>query len=116
MNGWKRRRSLSPALQHGIWDSRTRRLIGHGLILRVRRGILQNVPVCVIGGGDSAARILTRFASKVYLIHRRDELRASKIMQERVFTNKKIEPIWDTVVTQYIADEKGEMRASACAM
>jgi thioredoxin reductase (NADPH) len=67
-----------------------------------------------VGGGDSAAEeslFLTRFASKVYLIHRRDKLRASKIMQERVFANKKIEPIWDTVVTQYTADEKGEMRA-----
>jgi thioredoxin reductase (NADPH) len=74
----------------------------------------KNVPVCVVGGGDSAAEeslFLTRFASKVYLIHRRDKMRASKIMQERVFANKKIEPIWDTVVAQYIADEKGEMRA-----
>jgi len=72
------------------------------------------VPVCVVGGGDSAAEestFLTRFASKVYLIHRRDKLRASMIMQERVFANKKIEPIWNTVVTQYVADEKGEMRA-----
>src|SRR5437867_11190268 len=48
---------------------------------------------------------------KVYLIHRRDKMRASVIMQERVFANKKIEPIWNTVVTQYIPDEKGEMRA-----
>jgi thioredoxin reductase (NADPH) len=74
----------------------------------------KNVPVCVVGGGDSAAEeatFLTRFASKVYLIHRRDQMRASKIMQERVFANKKIEPIWNTVVTKYIADEKGEMRA-----
>jgi len=72
------------------------------------------VPVCVIGGGDSAAEeslFLTRFASKVYLIHRRDKMRASKIMADRVMANKKIEPIWNTVVTKYIPDEKGEMRA-----
>ena len=92
------------------------KLVGHGLTscATCDGAFYKNVPVCVVGGGDSAAEeslFLTRFASKVYLIHRRDKLRASKIMQERVFANKKIEPIWDTVVTQYIADEKGEMRA-----
>jgi len=45
------------------------------------------------------------------LIHRRDKLRASKIMADRVLANQKIEPIWNTVVTKYIPDEKGEMRA-----
>jgi thioredoxin reductase (NADPH) len=72
------------------------------------------VPVCVVGGGDSAAEealFLTRFGSKVYLIHRRDKLRASKIMADRVMANAKIEPIWNTVVTKYVNDEKGEMRA-----
>ena len=92
------------------------KLVGHGLTscATCDGAFYKNVPVCVVGGGDSAAEeslFLTRFASKVYLIHRRDKMRASKIMQERVFANKKIEPIWDTVVTQYIADEKGEMRA-----
>ena len=92
------------------------KLVGHGLTscATCDGAFYKNVPVCVVGGGDSAAEeslFLTRFASKVYLIHRRDKLRASKIMQERVFANKKIEPIWDTVVTQYTADEKGEMRA-----
>src|SRR5260370_16846013 len=67
-----------------------------------------------MGWGDWAGEesvFLTRFASKVYLIHRRDKMRASKIMADRVFGNKKIEPIWNTVVTNYIPDEKGEMRA-----
>ncbi len=73
-----------------------------------------DVPVCVIGGGDSAceeANFLTRFASKVYLIHRRDELRASKIMADRTLANEKIVPVWDSQVTEYVTDEKGEVRA-----
>jgi thioredoxin reductase (NADPH) len=72
------------------------------------------VPVCVVGGGDSAceeAIFLTRFASRIYLIHRRKELRASKIMADRMLANPKIEPIWDTVITEYLTDDRGEMRA-----
>ncbi|MGZ5004326.1 MAG: thioredoxin-disulfide reductase [Chthoniobacterales bacterium] len=92
------------------------KLIGHGLTscATCDGAFYRNVPVCVVGGGDSAAEealFLTRFASKIYLIHRRDKLRASKIMADRVFASEKIEPIWNTVITQYIPDEKGEMSA-----
>lgn len=91
-------------------------LIGHGLTscATCDGAFYRNVPVCVIGGGDSAceeASFLTKFASKVYLIHRRDVLRASKIMAERALANPKIEPIWNSTVSEYLTDEKGEMRA-----
>jgi len=94
------------------------KLVGHGLTscATCDGAFYRNVPVCVVGGGDSAAEealFLTRFASKVYLIHRRDKLRATPIMADRVMKNPKIEPIWNTVVTRYIPDEKGEMRAVA---
>jgi thioredoxin reductase (NADPH) len=66
--------------------------------------------IAVVGGGDAAceeADFLTRYASKVYLIHRRDEFRASKIIQKRVFENHKIEVIWDTMVEEIHADAVG---------
>jgi thioredoxin reductase (NADPH) len=66
--------------------------------------------IAVVGGGDAAAEeadFLTRYAEKVYLIHRRDELRASKILQQRVFANPKIEPIWNTVVERIDGDASG---------
>jgi thioredoxin reductase (NADPH) len=66
--------------------------------------------LAVIGGGDAAveeADYLTRYASKVYLVHRRDELRASKILQERLFANPKIEVIWNKQVREFKGNPKG---------
>jgi len=69
--------------------------------------IFRNQPLFVIGGGDTAmeeAMFLTKFGSRVYIVHRRDQFRASKIMQERVLKHAKIEVLWDSVVTSVEGD------------
>lgn len=74
----------------------------------------RNREVAVVGGGDSAceeANFLSRFCTKVYLIHRRDQFRASKIMVERVQENAKIQTVLDSVVTEVLAGDDGKCRA-----
>lgn len=74
----------------------------------------RNMEVIVVGGGDSAceeALFLTRFCSKVTLVHRRDELRASQIMAERTQSHEKIEIVWDSAIKEILPDEEGKTRA-----
>ena len=74
----------------------------------------RDMDVTVVGGGDSACEeslFLTRFCSKVTLVHRRDTLRASKIMAERTLAHEKIEVVWNAIPEAVIADESGNARA-----
>ena len=93
-----------------------RKLLGHGVSTCATCDgyFYRGKNVIVVGGGDTAAEdalFLTRYAKQVNLVHRRDELRASKIMQKRVFDNKVINPVWNSVVTEVLDPSKGEVTA-----
>ncbi len=90
------------------------KLIGRGVTscATCDAAFYRNMPVAVVGGGDSAmeeALFLTRFTSDITVIHRRDQLRASKIMADRVLKNDKIKVLWDSVVEEVLDVEKGEV-------
>lgn len=75
----------------------------------------RNKPLVVVGGGDSAAEegnYLTKFASQVYLVHRRDSMRASPIMADRLLANPKVKPVWDSAVAEVIGDDERGMTAA----
>ena len=92
---------------------RENELIGHGLSTCATCDgfFFRDHDIAVVGGGDSAleeANFLSRFASKIYLVVRRDELRASQIMQDRALANPKIEILWNTSVVEYVGESKLE--------
>ncbi len=109
-----RARAIILAMGSGYRDlglENEKRLSGHGVswCATCDGFFFRDQDIAVVGGGDSAmeeATFLTKFARKVYVIHRREELRASKVMQERAFANEKIEFVWNTEVVDVLGDEK----------
>jgi len=91
-----------------------KKLLGHGVSTCATCDgyFFRDKPIIVVGGGDTAAEealFLTRYASEISLVHRRDQLRASKIMQDRILKHEKIKPFWNSVISEVLDVEKGHV-------